>query len=70
MRKEKTLLILGVWVTILPFLGFPSDWKSTFFVLTGLSLIYLSYIFYQEFRSRIPKDKEMKTFTDNISTGE
>jgi FtsH-binding integral membrane protein len=65
MRKEKTLLVLGVWIAVLPFLGFPNSWRTTFFVLSGFALIYLSYIFYQE--SRIRKEvNESKTFVDNV----
>lgn len=68
MRKERTLLILGVWVAILSFLGFPDTWRSTLYLLTGFALIYLSYIFYQEARARIPKNGTLsKTFTDNIT---
>ncbi|MEI6660138.1 MAG: hypothetical protein WCK91_01805 [bacterium] len=70
MRKERSLLIIGIWVAILPFLGFPSSWRSFMFIITGLALVYLSYMFYQEYRARMPKDADNKTFTDNIGTGE
>jgi hypothetical protein len=67
MRKERTLLVLGIWIAILPFLGFPSSWRALFSVLSGLALIYLSYIFYQEKRARISKESnQSQTFVDNI----
>jgi hypothetical protein len=67
MRKEKTLLALGVWVAILPFLGFPNFWRDIFFVLTGCLLIYLKYNFDLEDRNWRPKkENDSKTFVDNI----
>lgn len=54
MRKARILLILGIWVAILPYLGFPSTWKNILFSLSGLGLIYFSYVLYREF---IAKEK-------------
>lgn len=48
MRKERVLLILGIWITILPQLGFPYSWKNVLFTLSGLILVYYSYIIYKE----------------------
>ena len=71
MRKERTLLALGIWVAILPFLGFPNTWRSVLFMLTGISLIYLAYLFYIQTKARQPNsDTHSKTFVDNIGSGE
>lgn len=72
MRKEKTLLIIGLWVLVLPFLGFPSSWRAILYVITGISLIYLAYLFYLEAKSRLMKinDNQTKTFIDNIEKEE
>jgi len=71
MRKEKTLLIIGVWVSILSFLGFPIFWRKILFLITGLAIIYLAYLFYLEFKNRREKDKShSKTFIDNIGSNE
>ncbi|HTE48954.1 MAG TPA: hypothetical protein VK675_03550 [Candidatus Paceibacterota bacterium] len=64
MRKAYILLILGIWVTVLPYLGFPYSWKDILMNLTGLSLIYLSFKLYKE--SKIKEIKEEKIF-DNFS---
>lgn len=61
MRKVRILLVLGIWVTILPFLGFPSSWKDILFTLSGLFLVYLSYLLYKDFK----EDAQAKTF-DNF----
>ncbi|MFA6301286.1 MAG: hypothetical protein WC609_02965 [Candidatus Paceibacterota bacterium] len=47
MSKARILLILGTWVAILPYLGFPSFWKNILFTLSGLVLTYFSYILYK-----------------------
>ena len=72
MRKERTLLFLGIWVSILSFLGFPKSWREVLFVLTGLSLIYLAYLFYIETKERIAKisNNESKTYIDNMNSGQ
>lgn len=71
MRKEKTLFIIGLWVIVLPFLGFPKMWKNILFLITGLAIIYLAYLFYLEIRARLAKDlNHSKTFVDNVGSGE
>lgn len=71
MRKERTLLILGVWVAILPYLGFPNSWREILFVCTGFSLVYLAYLFYVQAKKNIPDQTDRsKTFVDNIGSGE
>lgn len=71
MRKERTLLILGIWVAVLPYLGFPSNWRDILFVITGVALVYLAYLFYLEVKVRIAKvDTRSKTFLDNTDNKE
>ncbi len=64
MRKAYILLIIGIWITMLSYLGFPYSWKDILFTLSGLGLIYFSYLLYQE--SKIKEIKEEKIF-DNFS---
>ena len=71
MRKEKTLLIIGLWVALLSFLGFPNTWRKILFLITGVAIMYLSYLFYLEVKVRLSKDiNNSKTFVDNIGSGE
>jgi hypothetical protein len=71
MRKERTLLILGVWVAVLSYLGFPQDWRRILFLITGFLIIYLAYLFYIEAKIRILKnDNHSKSFIDNIESSE
>lgn len=71
MRKERTLLFIGIWVAILPELGFFDSWRKVLFIMTGCAIIYLAYLFYKEAKARISKDENrIKSFVDNIGTGE
>lgn len=63
MYKTRILLTLGVFMTILPYLGFPYSWKDVIFSVSGLALIYFSYTLYREYKA---KDNQKKTF-DNFS---
>ena len=67
MRKERTLFIFGIWVAILPYLGFFESWRKILFVVTGIGIIYLAYLFYTEARLRLSKNENSeKSFVDNI----
>ncbi|MES3031926.1 MAG: hypothetical protein V4699_01640 [Patescibacteria group bacterium] len=64
MNKARILLFLGIWVAVLPYLGFPSFWKNILATLSGLGFVYIGYVIYQE--SRKSGEKAGKTF-DNFS---
>ncbi len=71
MRKERTLLVIGILVAILPYLGFYESTRKVLFILIGTSLIYLAYLFYLESKARLSKNENrIKSFIDNIGTGE
>ena len=65
MRKARILLVLGIWALALPYLGFPYSWKDVLFGVTGLGIIFISYLFYLDYKKQNP-DSEEKTF-DNFS---
>ena len=62
MYRAYTLLLMGIWMAILPYLGFPNSWKNVLFILSGLVLVYFSYTLYKEV-----KEKEEKKDFDNFS---
>lgn len=70
MRKERALLIIGLWVMLLPFSGFPSLWRTFLFAFTGLTIIYIGYLFYMQAKKNMPEADISKTFVDNIGSGE
>ncbi len=65
MKKARILLILGVWVAILPYLGFPASWKNIIFVLTGLGLFYFAYTLYKEAKTAEGNSKKFDNFSEN-----
>lgn len=42
MSKRKAIVILAVWSALVPFLGFPSSWKTLFVAVSGLAIAALS----------------------------
>lgn len=65
MSKIKIILILGIWIAVLPFLGFPYSFKNILFTITGIALIYLSYITYKKERSDESKNENFENFSEN-----
>ncbi|MDP2705053.1 MAG: hypothetical protein U1D31_00055 [Patescibacteria group bacterium] len=41
--SHRFLFITGALVVIMPFLGFPALWKTVFYVIIGLYVIFLSF---------------------------
>ena len=42
MSKSRIILVLGVLIALLPVLGFPRSWESSFQVLAGLAIVLVS----------------------------
>lgn len=59
MRKARIFFVLGIWITILPYSGFPYSWKDTLVTLSGLGLVYLSFTLYRELKAKEIKKKEV-----------
>ncbi len=38
MKKRTIIVILGLWVALLPFLGLPGSWKKFILIVTGLAI--------------------------------
>jgi len=65
MRRARILLMFGIWVAILPYLGFPYSWKNILFSLSGLGLVYLSYVLYKEYKAKKTIAKTFDNFSEN-----
>jgi hypothetical protein len=66
MRRARIFLILGIWITLLPYLGFPYSWKDILTTLSGLGLIGMSYLLYRELKTKeIKKEKTFDNFSEN-----
>ncbi|MSR71103.1 MAG: hypothetical protein EXS50_00305 [Candidatus Taylorbacteria bacterium] len=41
MNRQQSTLFLGIWLAVLPYLGFRNSWKNFFLFLTAVGLISL-----------------------------
>ena len=64
MSKQRMLVILGVLVAIMPFSGFPSSWRTIFFLIFGVSIIVLAYQI-DKIIKHLKKENELTSFVDN-----
>jgi uncharacterized protein YqhQ len=62
MRRDYTLLFIGIWIIIVPFLGFPPSWKKIIFIVTGLIVISIGYAIWREYNKS--KEKEMSQIVE------
>jgi hypothetical protein len=44
MSKEMGVILLGVWVIIVPYLGVPSGWRTIILVLSGIAVMILGFL--------------------------
>ena len=59
-------MILGVWVALLPYLGFTYSLKDGLETLSGIALVYISYIFYKEYKKgEVGKKSTFENFKEN-----
>ncbi len=65
MRRERILLILGIWVAILPYLGFPYSWKNILFTISGLVLVFYSYEIHKENKVKQLRKQKSDNFNQN-----
>ena len=66
MFKPKTILILGVWLILIPFLGVPVAWRTFLLYATGFILI-ADYFLRKKSAAPAEENNEASgvNFTDN-----
>lgn len=57
MSQNKIILIFGIFVAAMPFLGFPALWKTIFYVVIGCILITMAVVRHIRRRSMIVEEK-------------
>ena len=65
MRRIRTFLFLGIWVAILPYLGFPYFWKNILFTISGIVFISFACILYKEHKMGKATPKTFDNFSEN-----
>jgi hypothetical protein len=69
MIHKKSTFFLGLFILLIPFLGFPSFWKTMLIFISGVSLISLSVKVYLPRKNTKPRHKKEKitpVFVENI----
>lgn len=71
MKKAWIVLVLGIWIAVLPYLGFPYSWKNVLMTITGIGLIYVSFLLYKELKIKENKKEEVfDNFLENKFSNE
>ncbi len=68
MIDRKSTFFLGVFVFMIPFLGFPTFWKTFFTVFAGVVLILMSVkvSIYKRPQKKIPKERVTPVVVENV----
>ena len=68
MPKNKIILVLGIFIAIVPFLGFPSGFRTFLVIISGLGVSTLSYMIARGNRLSLFKitTKESETKTTEV----
>lgn len=64
MSKDVAIIFLGIWIAVVPFLGFPGSWKTVIFIVSGLGVVLLTYLLRRDvisYVSRITSHKGRNT---------
>lgn len=70
MSKDPIILILGIVVAIVPFLGFPGSFETVIFVLSGLAIAILAFMLRRDMAQGVHcepfvEGKKTETFSQN-----
>lgn len=49
MSRYSIIITIAIWIIILPFLGFPSFWRTLLLVLSGLGIIFYTTMLRNEY---------------------
>ena len=69
MISRKSTFFLGVFIFLIPFLGFPSFWKTIFVTFSGATLVLLSVkivIPKKSIRNKIKRERATPVYVENI----
>lgn len=69
MINKKSTFFLGVFIFIIPFLGFPSSWKTFLIIFSGIILVLTSIkisIPKKTIKSRSRREKITPVFMENV----
>lgn len=65
MSKEMTVIVLGLFVVVVPFLGIPGEWRTILLVLSGAGLSVTGFILRGELLARGLRPHEHHPFVES-----
>jgi uncharacterized membrane protein len=65
MSKQRAIFFLGIWVAILPFLGFPGSWKRILILISGAVIAYLGYLLNKQMSLAARPTADRSAFVEN-----
>ncbi|MBI1998838.1 MAG: hypothetical protein HYS73_00705 [Parcubacteria group bacterium] len=65
MSKESSLIFLGIFVIVVPFLGIPETFRTFLFVVSGISISFLALLIYA--RERLLEQAKVKRRARSVS---
>ncbi|MCH7530068.1 hypothetical protein IIB50_03060 [Patescibacteria group bacterium] len=75
MSKDVAIIVLGIWIAIVPFLGFPGFWETIIYVASGLGVVLMTFLLRRDIilyvsritdRQRKSTDVYVENRADNI----
>ena len=67
MIKISTIFALGIFIAIIPYTGFPIEWKNILYVISGLTVAVLSFLIRKELEEVIRHLHTQVIKTDTFS---
>lgn len=67
MSKEVTVIVLGVWVAIVPYLGIPGTWRTAILLLSGLGIAIVGFLLRGESIGRTQHRASRSTFVETTA---
>lgn len=65
MSKETSVILLGVAVVVIPYLGAPLSWRILLLVIAGLTLIIVGFLLRARGLTRAGKTSPHHSFVEN-----
>ncbi len=68
MSKEMTIIVLGLFVVVVPYLGIPGEWRVILLVLSGLGLAVTGFLLRGEALARGGRAHAHNSFVESEHT--
>ncbi|MEK7108821.1 MAG: hypothetical protein AAB919_00080 [Patescibacteria group bacterium] len=65
MSKEMTIIALGLWIIVLPYLGIPGDWRVVLLVLSGIGIAVTGFLLRGEAISRGTRPRAHDSYVES-----